>query len=43
MMVGFFNGKYAGVIIGLFFFILGIVILFNTQEDKIEQIKINKS
>jgi len=39
MMVGFFNGKqYVGIIAGIFFFIMGIVILCN-QEDKIEEIK----
>ncbi len=42
-MVGFFNGiTWVSVITGLFFFVLGVVILFNTKEDKIEQIKKRK-
>lgn len=41
LATGFINGQpnYVVLITGPFFLIVGLVILFNRKEDKIEQIK----
>jgi hypothetical protein len=45
LSVGFFDGPgidYIAVIVGFFFFLVGVLILFNKREDEIEKIKKRK-
>ena len=44
LLVGIFANNVAFLIYyGLFVLIVGIIIFFNKNEDKVEQIKLNKS